>query len=84
MTTYKITADSNCKFCHGSGTVTEYHPYGSTVAAENLTCDCVTEQLTEEFNDYTDEIEVIQTNWQGSDGPEFEYDDYLDLYEGVF
>lgn len=74
MTTYKITAPETCSSCHGSGTVTEYHPWGSTVAAENLTCDCVLEQLPEEFEDYKDEIEVIETGWQGGDGPEFEYE----------
>ena len=79
---YKITAVSTCKSCHGEGTVYEYHPYGNTVAAEALTCDCVTEQLPEEFDDMVDEIEVIETRWQGGDGlePKFDYSDYEDLY----
>lgn len=77
MTVYQITPISNCKVCHGTGLVTEYHPYGSTVAAEYLTCDCVLEQLPEDFDDYTDEVDIT-AEYAGiivNDGPEFEYDD---------
>lgn len=75
MTTYKITPLSNCRFCHGTGEVAEHHPYGSTWATEYLTCDCVLEQLPEDYED-NDELIIDTSNWQ--DGPEFEYDDYLD------
>jgi len=75
---YKITPKAGCQFCHGYGYVTEYHPYGDTVAGEDLICDCVGEQLLEEFNNYEDEIEIIDNGWQGDDGPEFEYDEELD------
>lgn len=78
---YVIAAQENCKSCHGYGTVTEYHPWGSTIAGEDLTCDCVLEQLPEDFDDIHDTIEVISTGWKGGDGPEFEYEDYADLWE---
>jgi len=80
MTTYKITANEDCHYCHGSGTVYDSVPYGSTTADMPSTCGCVEEQVPEEFNDFTDEIEVIpsrhfvSTGWAGGDGPEFEYD----------
>jgi len=74
---YKITPLANCKFCHGHGVVTEWHPDGDTVAGEDLICDCILEQLPEEYKD-EDDIEVIDNGWQGADGPEFEYDDELD------
>jgi hypothetical protein len=81
MTIYKIQADPNCKSCHGSGTVVEYHPYGSTVAGESLTCDCVMEQLPEEYDSLRDTVDVEETGWTGGDGPEFEYDNFLDEME---
>lgn len=82
MTTHKVTADPNCKHCHGSGVISEHHPYGSTWAAEDLVCDCVLEQLPEEY-DWKDEIDIEPAyDMLVSDGPEFEYDDYLDLWEG--
>lgn len=70
MTIYKITPEANCKFCHGRGDVAEHHPWGSTFATEYLTCECVLDQLPEEFDDYRDTIE-IEPN--GPDEPEFEY-----------
>ena len=84
MTTYKIAPVDNCRFCHGTGMVTEYHPWGNTTAAEYLTCDCCLEQLPEEYNELTDDFEVIGNGWgQGDgiivrDGPEFEYDEEMD------
>lgn len=71
---YKITPLSNCRFCHGTGEVAEYHPYGSTYATEYLVCDCVLEQLPEDFEDGKDDFEIDLPD----DEPEFEYDDYLD------
>lgn len=70
---YRITPLADCKFCHGRGIVTEYHPYGNTVP--DLLCDCVVEQLPKEFDDFKDGVEVIDNGWQGADNPEFEYDD---------
>jgi hypothetical protein len=57
----KITPMEHCRYCHGTGTVTEWHDYGSTRAAEYLTCDCVSEQLPEEFDDRADEVEIVRT-----------------------
>ena len=80
MTIYKISPIDGCQFCRGTGTVTEYHPWGNTTAAEYLICDCVIEQLPEEYDDRTDEIDVIG-GWGSDDGiivrdgPEFEWDD---------
>lgn len=74
MTTYKITPELQCKFCHGSGVVAEHHPYGSTYATEYLTCDCVIEQLPEDFDDYKDDIDITPNRITVQDGPEFEYD----------
>ncbi len=71
---YRIEANANCKYCHGHGTTAEHHPWGSTYATEYLVCECVSEQLPEQFDDYKDEIEVVDNGWQGTDGPEFEYD----------
>lgn len=55
---YKVKPDSKCKYCYGTGTVSESHPYGSAYATEYLTCDCVLEQLPEEFNDNEDEVKI--------------------------
>lgn len=83
MTTYTIAPVANCKYCYGSGTICEPHPYGSTVAYETLTCDCVTEQLPEEYNERQDWIEIdpayaeydhIKTQW--ANRPEADYYDY--------
>jgi len=59
MTIYKITPDPNCPICRGSGEVYEHHPYGSTTATETLWCDCMVEQLPEEWDDWNDEIELV-------------------------
>ncbi len=78
---YKIAADPNCKACYGSGTVYDTVPYGSTTAQMPSTCSCVEEQLPEGFNDMVDEVKVEEAMEPVvKDGPEFEYDDYLDLY----
>lgn len=74
---YKIIPVSTCKYCHGTGEVAEHHPYGSTYATEYLVCDCVLEQLPEDFEDGKDDFEIDLSNLP-DDGPEFEYDDYLD------
>ena len=57
---YKVTANPNCKYCHGSGTVYDTVPYGSTTASLPSNCNCVEEQLPEEFDDQVDEVEVVE------------------------
>lgn len=74
MTTYLIAPVQNCKFCHGSGSVVEYHPYGATVAGETLICDCILEQLPEEYDEGKDTFFVDYSGPICEDGPEFEYD----------
>mgnify|MGYP001559827448 FL=1 len=79
---YKITAVFTCKFCHGSGTVYDTVPYGSTTAQMPSDCDCVKQQLPEEFDYLVDEVEIVEVGGPiVREGPEFEYDDYLDLYD---
>lgn len=73
---FSITPLPNCRFCYGTGEVAERHPYGSTYATEYLTCDCVLEQLPEDFQDGKDEVEIHCIGIE--DGPEFEYDEELD------
>ena len=81
MITHKITPNPNCKFCHGSGTVYDIVDYGSTTASMPSDCGCVDEQLPEDFDYLTDEVEIVQPDRMiVRDAPEFEYDDYLDLY----
>lgn len=78
MTTYKVTPNPTCKYCRGTDTVTEYHPWGNTTAAEELTCECVYDNLPEEFNSDWDkvEIEYPKGDYDGiivRDSPEFEW-----------
>lgn len=68
---YKIEANPSCQWCHGKGVTEEHHPWGSTYATEYLICDCVLEQLPEEFDD-KDTVEPIDVS--GDVGMEFEYD----------
>jgi hypothetical protein len=79
IVTQKITPDINCKWCEGTGETAERHPYGSTYAIEYLMCDCVIDQLPEGSED--DVIEIVTPGIGEPAGPEFEYDDYLDLYK---
>jgi len=67
---YKITPNPKCKVCHGSGSEANNVPWGSTYATEWLLCDCISEQLPEEFDDAKDEIEVVPL----SSEPEWEFD----------
>ena len=80
MTIYKITPNPNCSFCHGSGTVYDIVPYGSTTASMPSNCVCIDEQLPEDFDCMFDEIEIVQLV-AVQDSPKFEYDDYLDLWQ---
>jgi len=50
MTTLKIYPNPHWGMCHGTGQIAEQHPYGSTIAIEYLLCDCVIEQLPEDFD----------------------------------
>ena len=83
MTTYKITPNPNCPFCHGTGTVYDNVPYGSTTASMPGDCNCVDEQLPEEFDCQFDEVEIVILigNPVVVHGSEFDYDDYLDLWQ---
>jgi hypothetical protein len=51
-----ITPDPECTICHGSGIVTDIHPWGSTYAREESFCNCVIEQANDDEND---EIEIL-------------------------
>ena len=82
MKSHKITPNPNCKVCHGSGKTVDYHPYDSTTAAEYLLCDCVLEQLPKGCEDDVIELAVAYGELIIVHGSEFEYDDYLDLWEG--
>ena len=82
MKIHKIAPDPNCKACRGSGETVDYHPYGSTTAPEYLLCDCVLEQVPEGCED--DVIEIVIPGIGEPivvHGSEFDYDDYLDLWQ---
>ena len=44
----ELKADKNCKFCHGSGTVYDWVPYGSTNVSMPSDCECVFDSATDE------------------------------------
>ena len=54
--TQKITPKVGCLSCFGTGYVSDFHPYGSTVAQEKSFCTCVIEQANDIEND---EIEIV-------------------------
>ncbi len=84
MTIYKVTPLASCKFCRGSGTVYDIVDWGSTTASMPSDCECIDEQLPEEFDYLVDEVEIVEAGEQGKkrpELPEFEYDDYKDLYD---
>lgn len=51
--TLTITAKEGCEFCHGTGTVSDWVDYGMTSVPIESTCDCVIEQLPDDY-DYDD------------------------------
>lgn len=55
---YKIKPKPGCKYCHGTGDVYDAVPYGSTTAWLPSLCDCVCDQIPEDFDDRHDDIEV--------------------------
>jgi hypothetical protein len=55
----------DCKYCHGTGEVAEHHPYGSTYATEYLICECLWEQVPEDY-DGTINIEFSANNIESS------------------
>ena len=61
MATYKVVPKPGCKDCHGSGEVSgDWVDYGSTQVQLPATwCECVTDQLPEEFDDVRDDIELV-------------------------
>ena len=61
----KIIAKKDCKACHGSGLTQQSHPYGSTSATETLYCDCVGEQIPEDYDGDIDIIEPVFEIWLG-------------------
>ena len=50
-----ITPRRDCRFCHGTGTVTDWVDYGSTVIPMPSLCDCVLEQVKSDSSD----IEIV-------------------------
>ncbi len=58
MTTYKIVPDVKCKYCYGTGEVTDWVDYGSASVPMYTTCECVDIQLPEEFDCVQDEVEL--------------------------
>ena len=60
---YNVEAKVSCKYCHGSGAVTDYVPYGSTSVPMQTTCDCFVDNLPDDFDDDWDEVDmVVQAN----------------------
>lgn len=55
---YKITAKSDCKGCHGTGTCYDIVDWGSESVQMQSICECVVEQLPDDFDDFCDEIDV--------------------------
>jgi hypothetical protein len=51
----KIKPKKNCKWCCGSGIVYDSVPYGSTSADLDSCCECIEEQVPEDFDG---EIEI--------------------------
>ncbi len=49
----KVTPVPGCKCCGGTGIVIDWVPWGSTVAALESLCYCVTDQVEDE------EIEIV-------------------------
>jgi hypothetical protein len=58
MTTYTITPEPACPYCHGSGTVYDTVDYGSTTAQLESWCNCVEVQIPGDYDDRIDEIEI--------------------------
>lgn len=46
----KIKPDLNCEFCHGTGEITDWVDYGSTVAPLTSYCSCVEDQIPEFYD----------------------------------
>jgi len=54
----QFKADPNCKFCHGSGTVVDRVPYGSTTAEMTSECECAVGLLSsDQYNLYFADID---------------------------
>lgn len=59
MTTYYIKPISGCRYCHGKGVFGQTSEYWGGTATEWLLCDCVLDQLPEEFNDKKDSVQLL-------------------------
>jgi hypothetical protein len=55
--TIQITPTPGCRHCGGSGEVIDYVPYGNANVPMLSMCDCVTEQVPEDKEDY--DIQLI-------------------------
>lgn len=62
--TFRITARRECKFCHGSGTVTDYVDYGSTVVGMNSDCDACVEAGWPDGADDDAEYELVPWDYE--------------------
>ena len=69
----RISPESSCKYCHGSGEVVDWVPWGNTDAAMTETCHCVTEQIPEGHEN--DHIIIDTLRLRVRPAPEFEYDE---------
>ena len=69
----RISPEPNCKYCHGTGEITDWVPYGDTDAAMTTTCDCVLEQVPEGHEDEYIIIDPVRLMVRSA--PEFEYDE---------
>lgn len=49
--TLTITAREGCKYCFGTGYVSDWVDYGSTRMSMQSICDCVIEQLPANYDD---------------------------------
>jgi hypothetical protein len=69
--TIEIMADVNCKYCRGTGLVTDWVDYGSIQVPMATICDCVLEQVPEGQEDCT--ILVVEAgdgnSWGGAPIP---------------
>lgn len=65
MNTLTIIPSKECKSCHGTGTVTDFVPWGATTTAMDSFCDCVLDQVPDS-EDYEIEItpDPMQAEYQ--------------------
>jgi hypothetical protein len=71
MKTIKIYPNPNCRYCHGKGEINDWVDYGSTRVPMPSLCDCILDQLPDDFNDRDTFVEVV-------------IDEYYDVPPGDF